>query len=115
MQQPPLVAADDLVVREDPGVGVELAAVLQADEVAPVLAVDEQHLLARAQRAAIGQRVAFRAGASTGWACEARSASRQNAQTSPGVGAPQRSQADRATPSSSSAVNCPATRSRNPK
>ena len=106
--------ADDVVVGHDPGVGVELPALVQAHEVAPVLAVDEHHLLARRQRSAVGQEATLRTGAATGWVWEARSARRQNAHTSPGVGAPQRAQADRATPSpcSSSAVKRSAARSR---
>ena len=79
--------ADEVGVREHAGVGVELAALGEGDEVAAALGVDEQHAVAGGEGAghvsAASRR--RRPGAAIAPTCER---SRQNAQTSPGVGAP---------------------------
>ena len=99
--------ADQVVVGDHAGVGVELAAGGQGDEVAPLLDVDEQHLLALGEELAHASspRVPVAAPArralrplrrpplrssstGTGSASATRSTSRQNAHTSPVVGAP---------------------------
>ena len=64
-----------VAVRDDAGVRVELAALGQRDEVAPVLVVDEQHLVAGAERVRHQAVVRSR----TGSAPLARSTSLQNA------------------------------------
>ena len=80
------VVADDRVVLDDAGVGVELRAGGERDEVAPLLVVDEEHAVAGGERPVHG---AGSGSPSIGRRRPvARACSRQNAQRSPGVGAP---------------------------
>ena len=81
--------ADDVVVRQHAGVGVELAAVGEGDEVATPLGVDQQHAVAGGERRGPRQRTSSagrRGSVSTSSIAPTWDRSRQNAQTSPGVG-----------------------------
>ena len=84
----PSARADDGVVADDAGVGVELLAGGQREQVAALLRVDEQDLVTRARTARLtaGRSAERRRAPAT--SAVARSTSRQNAHTSPGVGAP---------------------------
>ena len=84
----PFAPADQLVVRHEPVVAVELAALDERDEVATLLGVDQQCLLAGLEQRHLRRRATSSTG--TRSCAEALSTSRQNAQTSPVVGEPHR-------------------------
>ena len=63
---PPLVGADEVVVRHHAGVRVEGGPGDQGDEVTPVLGVDEEHALPRHQGARHGRQASTVAGAALG-------------------------------------------------
>src|SRR5690606_2693123 len=84
-----VLAADDVAVGEHPPVVLELTGRVQLEEVVPALAVDEQAGFARLEAAHETARLEMRTSV-----C---SRSRQNAQTEPVVGCPQRSQVDSST------------------
>ena len=114
LQPGALGRADDVVMGDHTGVGVELAARGQVDQVAAVLAVDQQDRLARLERPGGHRRP--RSEKRTGAGEVARSVRRQKAHTPASVGDPHRSHAARAARSrSTSARNRSEALSRKPK
>ena len=83
-----LALADEVGVRDEAVVAVELAVVDQGDQVAALLAVDQQGLVAGSEQAHRRPRRIETSSTGTGAWAEAVSTSRQNAHTSPLVGAP---------------------------
>ena len=107
---------DQLVVRHEPGVGVELTALGQGDEVAALLAVHQQHAVSGLE--GLAHQRPPRGRSATGSAPADRSTRRQKVHTSAVLGAPQRAQRPRSAlpwPSATPAANRSAARWRKPK